>query len=90
MTNEEERQAYKEYLGELRAGTQTHDTGKLLKKLARIQSEERRDKMEAEIEAGQAAATETIRARYEEEGPASWNESKKSRAYKRLLRSLQG
>lgn len=89
MTNEEKR-TYKDFLGELEAGAKAPDTGKLLKKLARTISEERRDKMEAEIEAEQAAATEAIRAKYEDEGPASWNEGTKTRAYKKLLQSMRG
>jgi hypothetical protein len=91
MTNKESTQELRKYLKELReqkAKTET-TAARLFKKLGRVISEERRERMENEIESEAQEAAEAIRAKYEKEAPAAWNEGKTNKAYKRLLNELK-
>lgn len=52
------------------------------------ESERQRRKMEREIKAETEAAAEKIRAKYEAESPAEWNESKEAKALRALAKGL--
>ncbi len=60
----------------------------LLSKTAEKESESNRQEMEQKIQEEIAAASEAIRAKYEKETPAEWNEGKYAKALKQFVKNL--
>lgn len=64
------------------------EINRLFAKAHEQESKRKQQEMERKIEEETAAAVEAIRAKYEKEAPAEWNESKTTKAYRKLAKSL--
>lgn len=87
---EEENQAFVNRLNELtekERKRQAEATGLFAEALAK-ESEQKRLEMERKVEKEAAAAAEKIRAEYEKESPAEWNESKLSKVWKQFAKDI--
>lgn len=89
---EEEKQEFKGFLRDMneKRAKKAEALNDLLSKTADMLDEKRRLEMERKQKEETAAAAEAIRAKYEKENPAEWNESPKRKAMKGLLKDLLG
>lgn len=87
---EESKQAFNDYMAGMIEKNEAlqAEINRLLAKAHEQESERKRQEMERKIEEETAAAAEAIRAKYEKEAPADWNESKETKALRELAKNL--
>lgn len=89
---EEEKQEFKGFLQDMneKRAKKAEALNDLLSKTADMLDEKRRLEMERKQKEETAAAVEEIRAKYEKENPAEWNESPARAALRKMWREMKG
>ena len=88
----EQGQALKDYMKAKREKKEARqaEINRLCAKVVEQENENRRQEMERKIKEETATVTEAIRAKYEREASAEWNESDEEKARRKWVRSIRG
>lgn len=88
--NAEKAQAFNNRFHEIKEKQKLHDEeiNRLLTASANRERETKRQEMECRIQEETSVAAEAIRAKYEKESPADWNEGKYAKALRQFVKNL--